>query len=61
MTTAQQAITDLENSFPGWHLWEGIGGDMYYARRLRSSPPITLRAESLDELRELVREYVATC
>jgi hypothetical protein len=55
-----QAIADVENGFPGWHCWEGIGGDLYYARRLRSGPPIVLRAETLDDLREKVQKYLVT-
>jgi hypothetical protein len=48
---------DLEREFPGWHWWRGVSG-LYYVRRVRSSPPIVLRAETLDELREQVRDYL---
>jgi hypothetical protein len=48
----------LEDIPPGWHYWRGVSG-LFYARRVRSSPPIVLRAETLDGLREQVREYVA--
>jgi hypothetical protein len=41
-----------------WHWWRGVGG-LFYARRVKSSPPIVFQAESLDELRELVRQHIA--
>ena len=28
---------------PGWYAWAGVGG-ILYARRLKSSPPIVVRA-----------------
>lgn len=49
---------DLELEFPCWHWWTGVSG-LFYARRVKSSPPIVLRAKSLDELRERVRAYLA--
>ena len=48
---------DLDE-FPCWHWWTGVSG-LYYARRLKSSPPIVFRGESLGALRELVQEYIA--
>jgi hypothetical protein len=48
---------DLECEFPAWHWWRGVSG-LYYARRVKSSPPVVLRAETLDELREQVRDYL---
>jgi hypothetical protein len=50
----------IEREFPGWHCWEGVGDTGFYARRLLSSPPVVLRAESLDDLRVQVRDYLAS-
>jgi len=49
---------DLETEFTGWHWWRGVSG-LYYARRMKSSPPVVLRAQTLDDLREQVRVYLA--
>ena len=49
---------DLEREFPCWHWWRGVSG-LYYVRRVKSSPPIVLRAESKDELVGKVRVYLA--
>jgi hypothetical protein len=51
-------VDGLETTFTGWHCWRGVSG-IWYARRVRSSPPVVLRAESLAELKELVRKYIA--
>lgn len=36
-----------------WEMWVGVTG-LYYARRLRTSPPVVLWASSPAELRALV-------
>jgi hypothetical protein len=46
---------DVEREFPGWHVWLGVSS-LWYARRVLSSPPVIVRAETLAELREAVRE-----
>jgi hypothetical protein len=50
---------DLELELHSWHWWEGVSG-LYYARRMKSSPPVVLRAENMDELQELVRQHIAS-
>jgi hypothetical protein len=50
-------LNDLEDIQAGWHYWRGVSG-LFYARRVRSSPPVVLRAGNLDELRALVREHI---
>jgi hypothetical protein len=52
--------SDIERDFPGWHAWRGVGDTGFYARRERSSPPIVLRAETLDDLRRQVWEYLGS-
>jgi hypothetical protein len=37
--------------FPGWHVWEGVNGQMY-ARRPRSSPAKVARADTVAGLRD---------
>jgi hypothetical protein len=48
---------DLEREFPCWHWWRGVSG-LYYARRVKSSPPIVFRAENMDDLRDQVQAYL---
>jgi hypothetical protein len=40
----------MTDAIPGFHCWQGVGG-IWYARRLGTSPPVVIRAESQDELR----------
>jgi hypothetical protein len=50
----------VENSakYPYWHVFRGIGG-LYYARRLMSSPPRLVRAESVQDLADQIRSQEA--
>jgi len=52
-------LKDLENDFPGWHCWKGVGGDTFYARRTRSSPPVVFRAQTIAGLREQIKDHRA--
>ena len=36
--------------YRGFHCWRGVSG-LVYGRRPRTSPPVVIRAESLDDLR----------
>ena len=40
------ALAKVERDYPGWHTWPGVLGDVVYARRPRSSPPLVVRALS---------------
>jgi len=40
--------------FPRWHIWRGVCG-LLYARRLRTSPPIVVRADTAVDLRDQIR------
>jgi hypothetical protein len=51
-------VDDLGDIPRGWHYWRGVFG-LFYARRKLSSPPVVLRAETLDGLRKQVLEYLA--
>jgi hypothetical protein len=62
MTTAQTIHgleAGLEAEFAGWQAWRGVSG-LYYARRRLSSPPIVVRAGNREDLRERVKEYLAS-
>jgi hypothetical protein len=48
----------MADAIPGFHCWQGCGG-LWYARRLRASPPVVLRAESLDELRQKIDSWLS--
>jgi hypothetical protein len=52
-------VAALANDFPGWHVWVGVGGDLFYARRPRSSPPIVKRDKTLEGLRKQLDESVS--
>jgi hypothetical protein len=58
MRAALNAEHEADDIPWGWEHWRGVTGT-WYARRTKSSPPIVLRAESLTDLREQVREYLA--
>jgi len=47
----------LEHEFPGWHAWVGVRG-VWYARRLKTSPPVTLRDAAPGGLRAQIERYV---
>ena len=49
-------VEQVQEEFPGWHVWQGVAG-MWYARRLKSSPPVEFRAHNLTALRERIRKY----
>ena len=44
------ALRAIERDFPGWVAWHGAI-PMLYARRMRSSPPIVVRAPDIPGLR----------
>ena len=43
-------------SVRGFHCWTSLAG-VWYARLELSSPPVVIRAESLDDLRSLIDKY----
>jgi hypothetical protein len=44
------------SEFPGYTTWRGNDG-LYYASRTRASPPLIVRGEDADDLRdEIIRE-----
>ena len=49
------ALAQVDRDHPGWHAWRGVLGLMY-ARRPRTSPPMVVRAVSVDQLREQIED-----
>jgi hypothetical protein len=46
----------LRGKFIGWQAWRGVSG-LLYARRLRTSPPVIVRAATADDLSAQITEY----
>ena len=42
----------------GWECWVGVGG-ILYARRLKSSPPIVVRAADPAQLRDAIARAIS--
>lgn len=55
VNAGELTVEDLEHEFPGWHVWLGVSS-LWYARRMRSSPPVILGAANLAELRTVIRD-----
>jgi hypothetical protein len=55
--TAEPVLDDLARDYPRWHSWEGISG-LFYARLLRSSPPVVVRGEDPADLRDSIRDWI---
>jgi ribosomal protein S18 acetylase RimI-like enzyme len=49
-------MTDGLYQIPGWHCWEGVAG-LWYGRRIMTSPPVVLRAETPSELRAAIEQW----
>jgi hypothetical protein len=57
MTAFELTLDDVAAEFPAWHVWRGISG-LVYARKALSSPPVVLRAESPQDLRDQIRGHL---
>ena len=51
-----RALTEVERDYPGWHAWPGVLAGVLYARRCRTSPPMVVRAVSVDGLRAAIED-----
>ena len=49
-------LAALRGRFPGWQAWRGVSG-LLYARRLRTSPPVIVRAATSDDLAVKITEH----
>jgi hypothetical protein len=45
------ALAQVDRDYPGWHAWSAALAGLIYARRPRSSPPLVVRATSVEQLR----------
>lgn len=45
------ALAQVDRDYPHWHAWPGVLGGLVYARYPRSSPPMVVRAATVDQLR----------
>jgi len=54
--TGPDPLAALRGKFPGWQAWRGISG-LLYARRLRTSPPVIIRAATAGELATKITEH----
>jgi hypothetical protein len=50
------ALKRIEENYPNWHTWTGVGG-VLYARRVKSSPPVVYRATTPAGLEAQIREH----
>jgi hypothetical protein len=48
----RRALAAVDRDYPPWHAWPGVLAGVLYARRPGSSPPMVVRATTLDGLRE---------
>jgi hypothetical protein len=50
-------LVSLADQFPDWEAWVGIEG-LWHARIVGATPPVMVRGESLDDLRDEIRKYL---
>jgi hypothetical protein len=48
------ALAQVDRDYPGWHAWPAALAGLVYARRPRTSPPLVVRATSVDQLRDQI-------
>ena len=46
-----RALAQVERDYPGWHAWPAALAGLVYARRPQTSPPLVVRAASVNQLR----------
>jgi hypothetical protein len=54
---AGPALDDVARAHPCWHCWEGVNG-LCYARLLRSSPAVVVRAKDPADLHDSIRDWI---
>ena len=54
--TAEPSLEDVAAEFPRWRCWIGIAG-LHYGRRMKTSPPVVVRAEDPLDLRDQIRRW----
>ncbi len=51
-----RALAEVDRDYPGWHAWPAVLAGLVYARRPRSSPPLVVRAATVDGLRQAIED-----
>ena len=46
-----RALAQVDRDYPGWHAWPAALAGLVYARRPLTSPPLVVRATSVNQLR----------
>jgi hypothetical protein len=46
-----RALAQVDRDYPGWHAWPAALAGLLYARRPQTSPPMVVRATSVNQLR----------
>jgi hypothetical protein len=50
-TDLASALAQVDRDYPGWHAWPAALAGLMYARRPQTSPPMVVRAISVNQLR----------
>jgi hypothetical protein len=50
------ALAQVDRDHPGWHAWPGVLGGLVYARYPGTSPPVVVRAVTVDGLRQAIED-----
>ena len=49
-------LAEIAQAYPAWRAWPGTVAGVLYARRPRTSPPLVVRAATLDRLRQAIED-----
>jgi hypothetical protein len=49
-------LAEITRAYPAWRAWPGTVAGVLYARRPRTSPPLVVRAATLDRLRQAIED-----
>jgi hypothetical protein len=49
-TDLASALAQVDRDYPGWHAWPAALAGLLYARRPQTSPPMVVRAISVNQL-----------
>jgi hypothetical protein len=55
-TDPASALAQVDRDYPGWHAWPAALAGLVYARRPRTSPPLIVRATSVNQLRTEIED-----
>jgi hypothetical protein len=52
-------VPEIAEEFPGWEGWQSLVGRQLHARAKGATPPVMVHADTIDGLREQIRQYLA--